>query len=290
MHGSMRRRQETRPVGHAARPTRLPPTLPRPLAGPLTHRTTDDTRSSEAAPISRPLSGGARVSYETGRDIIIVMVEAALRTRIAPPSTMRAQVAAVDPFEPYVETCRARVPGADVRVGAGERLPFAANRFDVVLVQLVVQLMQDRDTGVREMTRVGRPREPSRRASGDARSMPLLRSFWDAALEAAPERTGETDDDRRVGYERPEELGTLFQACGLEHVATGELLVGADYENFDELWRPFTAGVGHSGSCCTSLDMARQADLRTDVHRRLGSPEGAFRLTARVRWARRSIG
>jgi hypothetical protein len=32
MHGSMRRREETRPVGYAARPWRLPPTLPRPLS------------------------------------------------------------------------------------------------------------------------------------------------------------------------------------------------------------------------------------------------------------------
>jgi hypothetical protein len=30
MHGSMRRREETRPVGKTVRPRRLPPTLPRP--------------------------------------------------------------------------------------------------------------------------------------------------------------------------------------------------------------------------------------------------------------------
>lgn len=145
-------------------------------------------------------------------------------------------VAAVDPFEPYVEACRLRVPRADVRLGTGERLPFGAGSVDVVLAQLVVQLMEDRE-GVHD------------------------RSFWDAALEAAPERVGEIADGRRVGYQRPEELGALFERCGLADVATGELLAGADYESFDELWRPFTAGIGHSGSCCASLDLGRLADL-----------------------------
>ena len=39
----------------------------------------------------------------------------------------------------FVEACRARVPGADVRVGVGERLPLALGEFDVVLAQLVTQ-------------------------------------------------------------------------------------------------------------------------------------------------------
>src|SRR5215217_6554434 len=45
-------------------------------------------------------------------------------------------VAAVDPSEPFVAACRMRVPGADVRVGVGERLPFADGGFDAVLAQL----------------------------------------------------------------------------------------------------------------------------------------------------------
>jgi ubiquinone/menaquinone biosynthesis C-methylase UbiE len=66
-------------------------------------------------------------------------------------------VVAIDPSEAFVKACRARVPGADVRVGAGEQLPFADDKFDAVLAQLVVQLMDDRYAGVREMARVARP-------------------------------------------------------------------------------------------------------------------------------------
>ena len=195
-------------------------------------------------------------------------------------------VAAIDPSEPFVEACRRRVPGADVRLGAGERLPFTDGIFDVVLAQLVVQLMDDRDAGVREMARVARPGATVAACVWDSGRMPLLRSFWDAALEAAPERAAAIDDGRRVGYEGPGELGTLFESCGLADVSTGELLVAADYESFDDLWRPFAAGVGHSGACCTSLDDAGRAVLAANVHRRLGSPADPFRLTARAWWAR----
>lgn len=193
-------------------------------------------------------------------------------------------VAAVDPSEPFVEACRARVPGADV--GVGERLPFTGGSFDAVLAQLVVQLMEDREAGVREMSRVARPGGAVAACVWDSRRMPLLRLFWDAALEAAPERAAAIDDGRRVGYEKPEELGWLFEECGLAEVSTGHLVVHADYESFDDLFRPFAAGVGHSGACLVSLDGAGQAALAADVYRRLGSPAGSFTLAARAWWAR----
>lgn len=195
-------------------------------------------------------------------------------------------VAAVDPSEPFVEACRARVPGADLRVGVGERLPFPDGSFDIVLAQLVVQLMEDREAGVREMVRVARPEGTVAACVWDARRMPLLRSFWDAALEAAPERAAAIDDARRVGYEKPDELGALFEECGLDDVSTGELVVHADYESFDDLFQPFAAGVGHSGACFVSLDPAGRAALAADAHRRLGSPTGSFTLTAHAWWAR----
>ena len=195
-------------------------------------------------------------------------------------------VAGVDPSESFVDACRMRVPGADVRVGVGERLPFPDGSFDAVLAQLVVQLMDDRAAGVRAMARVARPGGTVAACVWDSGTMPLLRSFWDAALEVAPERAGALDDGRRVGYGRPAELGELFEDSGLTEVSTGELLVDAAYGSFDELFRPFAAGVGHSGSCFTSLDDDAQARLRESARRRLGSPRGPFTLTARVWWAR----
>lgn len=77
---------------------------------------------------------------------------AALGSALGPGS-----VAAVDPSEPFVEACRRRNPGVEVRAGAAESLPFPDRSFDAVLAQLVVQFMSDAPLGVREMRRVARP-------------------------------------------------------------------------------------------------------------------------------------
>ena len=170
--------------------------------------------------------------------------------------------------------------------GTAEQLPFASDSFAAALAQLVVQLMDDRDAGVTEMIRVTRPDGVVAACVWDSTTMPLLRAFWDAALAVAPERAGAIDDARRVGYERPDELAEQWHARGLVDVSTGELWVSADYESFDDLFQPFTAGTGHSGACYTSLDRAGQNRLRDETHHRLGEPDGAFTLTARAWWAR----
>lgn len=195
-------------------------------------------------------------------------------------------VAGVDPSEPFVEACRSRVPSADIRVGVGEQLPFAADEFDAVLAQLVIQLMDDRDAGVKEMVRVARPGGAIAACVWDSGAMPVLRSFWDAAINVAPEKAGALKDSQRVGYESPQNLGDLWKVHGLAEVSTGEILVHADYESFDDLFRPFAAGAGHSGACFTALDQASQERLRDEVRRRLGVSNGPFTLTARAWWAR----
>lgn len=199
-------------------------------------------------------------------------------------------VAGVDPSGAFVEACRDRLPGADVRVGVAEELPFGDDEFDAALAQLVVQLMSDRDAGVKEMARVVRPGGVIAACVWDSRTMPLLRAFWDSALEVGAERATELDDAQRVGYEGPEELGELWETHDLTDVVTGEIWIHADYEGFDDLFRPFAAGAGHSGSCYTALEEPRQRQLRADMHRRLGSPEGPFSLTARAWSVRGHVG
>jgi SAM-dependent methyltransferase len=205
----------------------------------------------------------------------------ALAERLGPDN-----VAAVDPSEPFVHACRTRVPGADVRVAAAEQLPFADHSFDAVLAQLVVQLMADRDAGMREMVRVARPGATLAALVWDYNTMPLLRAFWDSLLDIAPELAGALDDGQRVGYDAPEALGELWTAHGLTDVATGERRVQAHYEDFDDLFGPFAAGVGHSGACYTALDPQRRRVVRDQAHRRLGCPSGPFTLSARAWWAR----
>jgi SAM-dependent methyltransferase len=212
-----------------------------------------------------------------------------LLTRALADRAVDGSVAALDPSREFVDACRARVPGADVRVGVAEQLPFSSDTFDAALAQLVVQLMADRDAGVAEMIRVTRPGGVVAACVWDSTTMPLLRAFWDAALAVAPEHAGSIDDGRRVGYERPDELGQLWQARGLAGVETGELWVTADYASFEDLFEPFTAGTGHSGACYASLDRNGRRALREQTCHRLGDPDGAFTLEARAWWARGSV-
>jgi SAM-dependent methyltransferase len=195
-------------------------------------------------------------------------------------------VAAVDTSEAVLAVCRSRVPAADVRLASAEALPFADDVFDVVLAQLVVNLVADPPGAVREMARVARPGATVAACFWDDEEMPLLRSLWDAARAVAPEALADVNEQAQVGLSDIELAREWWREAGLHDVALGEFEVAAAYETFDDLWSPFAAGVGHSGLLYVSLDPERQAAVRADAHRRLGSPDGAFRLVAKVRTVR----
>ena len=54
-------------------------------------------------------------------------------------------VAAIDPAEQFVVACRERNPGADVRQGVAEELPWEDDSFDAALSCLVIAFMRDPD-------------------------------------------------------------------------------------------------------------------------------------------------
>jgi ubiquinone/menaquinone biosynthesis C-methylase UbiE len=192
-------------------------------------------------------------------------------------------VAGVDPSASFVEACRARVPGSDVRSGAAESLPFEDGRFDAVLSQLVVNFLADPQAGVREMRRVVRPGGAVSSCVWDySGEMWMLRAFWDAALEVDPDAP---DEGTTMSFCRKGELADLWEQCGLEDVRHGALVAHADYESFDDYWEPFPRGLAPSGGFCASLDPERQEALRKGCFERLGSPGGAFSLSARAWYA-----
>jgi SAM-dependent methyltransferase len=193
-------------------------------------------------------------------------------------------VSGVDPSEPFAEACRARLPGADIEIAGAEQLPFEDGAFDVVLSQLVLNFMSDTRRGVGEMTRVTRPGGTVAACVWDyAGEMTLLRAYWDAAHEVAPERAAEADE-ALMRWCSPTELAELWSGAGLEHVRTGPLIARAAYEGFEDLWDPLPTGVGPAGAFCKSLDDATQAALHDAFRRRLGAGDAPFELTARA-WA-----
>ena len=203
---------------------------------------------------------------------------AAQAARIVGP----ANVAAVDPSPSFAEGCRARVPGADVRVAAAESLPFTDDSFDVVLAQLVVPFMTDAPRGVAEMVRVAKPGGVVAASVWDyAGEMRLLRAFWDAAAAVDPGSAAK-DEGRFMRYANARDLGALWSEAGLAEVAVSAIDVEASYDDFDDLWTPFLAGIGPAGSYCVSLRPELQAELREQMRSELDDPEGPFTLTARA--------
>ena len=193
-------------------------------------------------------------------------------------------VAAVDPSAPFVEACRARVPGADVRIGTAERLPDFGRLFDFVMSQLVVNFMTDAESGMSAMRAATRPGGLVTACVWDyADGMTMLRNFWDAALELDPNAP---DEGRFMRHCSPAELRALWEKCGLDDVETDALDVEASYTDFDEFWGPFLSGVGPGGDYCASLDAERRDALRDSVFRRLGEPTGPFTLPARAWFVR----
>jgi SAM-dependent methyltransferase len=196
-----------------------------------------------------------------------------------------ASVRAADPSEPFAAACRARLPGVDVVVAAGEELPFAGGAFDAVLSQLVVNFMPDAEAGVREMARVTRPGGIVAACVWDyAGEMTLLRGFWDAAREVDPERAAAADEGTVMRWCAEGELAELWRLAGLRDVSAGPLVVRASYTGFEDLWAPLETGVAPSGAFCTALDDERRAALHDAYRRRLGVGDGPFELTARA-WA-----
>lgn len=194
-----------------------------------------------------------------------------------------ASVVACDPSPSFVADCSERHPGVRVEVGHAESIPFASGQFDHALAQLVLHFVSNPELAAAEMMRVVRPGGTVSVCGWDFEDgMEMLRGFWDAALEIDP---AAPDEARTLRFGRPGEIAQLLESSGMVEVVESTLSVESCYDNFDELWNGFLAGVGPAGSYCVSLSEPKQLALRDALFRRLGSPDASFTLGAVARCA-----
>jgi SAM-dependent methyltransferase len=198
-----------------------------------------------------------------------------------------ANVAAIDPAEQFADACRARNPGADVRVGGAEQLPWGDGEFDAALASLVVAFMRDAQQGTREMARVTKPGGVVASCMWDVPGggMQMLATFWRAVGRVTPDVQGE---ETRIGL-REGEIAELLRGAGLEDVREGTLLTGAHYEDFDDFWTPFTLAVGPAGEHLRGMSADHQEAVRRECFAILGEPSGSFELDARAWYARGTV-
>ena len=185
-------------------------------------------------------------------------------------------VVAVDPSPSFVDACRTRLPGVDVRAGVAEALPYADDTVDVALASLVVGFMTDPVAGVTEMRRVTRPGGRVALSFWTLDGMPLLGTFWRAVASVVGPTPG---DDDRFGR-RPGELVGLLEAAGAAGVVDGRLSCTATYADFEDWWSSFTGGAGPVGAYQQSMTPEVRGRVRDECDHLLGSPRAPFTLEA----------
>jgi len=167
-------------------------------------------------------------------------------------------VAAIDPSEPFVESAQQRLPGADIRNGVAESLPFADDSVDVAASQLVVHFMTDPVAGLAEMARVTRPGGVVAACVWDyAGDRGPLSVVWRAARDLDSQSPDESD----LAGVREGHLTALMSSAGLHSLDSTALSARVSFASFEDWWQPNTLGVGPPGAYVASLDRAARARL-----------------------------
>src|ERR671929_2377734 len=123
-------------------------------------------------------------------------------------------VAAIDPAPQFAAACQGRIPGADVREGVAESLPWGDGTFDAAMCSLVVAWMSDADQGLGEIVRVTKPGGTVAAAMWDipGGGLQMLSHFWRAAREIDP---SDADDQPPRAGVREGDLVERFGRAGL---------------------------------------------------------------------------
>lgn len=196
-------------------------------------------------------------------------------------------VTAVDPSPSFLEACRDRFPGVDVRLGSAEDLPIDDASVDLAVSQLVLHFVSDPDRAARELRRVVRPGGVVAACVwGFSGGMEMLRAFWDAALEVDPSAP---DEAQVLKFGEPGELARLWAESGFVDVVEAPIQAETTYSSFDELWSSFLLGIGPAGSWLVEQSPDQQAAVRERLSTRLAHPPGAFTLGATALAARATV-
>lgn len=192
--------------------------------------------------------------------------------------------AGVDPSQEFVDEAASRLEGkAEVCLGDGERIPYEAESFDVVVSGLVLNFLPSPVDAIVEWTRVVDPRGTVSAYVWDyAEGMAFLRTFWDAAVDLDP-AAKDLDEGRRFPICRPENLRDAFVDAGLSGVVTGAIEVRTTFRDFDDYWSPFLLGQGPAPAYVAGLTDGHRRRLAAYIAEML-APErdGTIVLTARA--------
>jgi SAM-dependent methyltransferase len=224
-------------------------------------------------PLTRPLHEAtlAALAPLSGLALLDVGCGTGLVVRLATEQGARAT--GVDVAEPMLAVARELVPGADLRVGDIEALPFDDATFDVVTAFNAVQYAADPRAGVAELARVVRPGGPvAIGVWGDPARCDTDVLFQRIRALAPPPQGAHAP----LAISTPGVVEGLLADAGLAEVASGEVSCPFVYPDLATGWR----GQASIGPLRRAIAIAGAEAVRAvfddalEPHRQ---PDGSYR-------------
>lgn len=185
-----------------------------------------------------------------------------------------ASVSGVDAASTLIDVARERLPGADLRVGDMEALPFSDAVFDAVIAANSIQYAQDRVRAVRELGRVCRPTGTIVIGLFAPPDRVELGAVFGAIRDALPEPP---PGKGPFELSQPGVLAGLVAEAGLEIGDAGEVECPFSYPDFATFWRANLS----AGPIQAALGSIGEPELMAAVHDAVASralPDGSLVL------------
>ncbi len=196
-----------------------------------------------------------------------------------------AEVSGLDPSEAFVSVARKRLPGADIRIGGLETLPYADGRFDVVLVANPMRYAAYSVAAVRELGRVCAPRGRIVIAACTARQSCGQCRVLKAMVDVVP---GIPFDECGSRSYPSDALDRLIEQAGLSVIHKGEVACEFESSDLDTDWPTrHSITLGQQSLRRVSEECLQEAVRRAVWDYRTGT--GGGRLENRVRYVAVSV-
>jgi SAM-dependent methyltransferase len=236
-------------------------------------------RAEHFADLSRPAWEAVLGALRVGRGTALLDVACGSGELAALAGARGALVHGIDAAEAMITLARAAVPGADLRVGALERLPWPDAAFDVVTGFNAFQFVPDMVAAFAEAARVTRPGGRIAVCNwGGAGPQELVAVTHD--LQAlAPDAA--LVPRRPIG--EPGVLEELLQAAGLRPSEVGDVAV--PYAPPD--WPTFERGMFAAGNLrhvALHLGAERAAAALAEAAAPFRRPDGSYLFRSTFRW------
>jgi SAM-dependent methyltransferase len=208
-------------------------------------------------------------------------------TRAILASSDPASVVGIDPSDGFLAHARAATTDARAtfRSGTAAETGLADRSVDAAALGLVLNFVPDAGAALAEARRIAVGGAAIGAYVWDyAAGMGFIRAFWDAAVALDPAAAAQ-DQGTAFPIAAPGPLEAAFTNAGLTEIEVRDIEIPTTFEDFDDLWLPFTGGTGTAPAYLASLEPARREAIRERL--RADVPierDGSIHLEARA-WA-----